>query len=96
MRVFESRVLRKIFEAKRDKVTGDCCRPHNEQLYELFSPNIIWVIKSRRMTRAGHMAGMGEKRKVYKVLVARAGGKIPLGSPSGRCDDIKSNMKDRE
>ena len=42
------------------------------------------------------MASVGEKRKVYKVLVTRNDGKIPLGSPSGRCEDIKSNMKERE
>ena len=48
------------------------------------------------MRWAEHMASVGEKRKVYKVLVTRTDGKIPLGSPSGRCEDIKSNMKERE
>jgi hypothetical protein len=51
LRMYESRVLRKIFEPKRDKVRGDCCRTHNEQLYDLYpSSNIIWLIKSRRMS----------------------------------------------
>jgi hypothetical protein len=86
--VFKNRVLRKILEPKRDKVTGNCCIPHNEKFLDLYSSaNIIWVIKSRRMRWAGHMAGMGEKRNLYKVLVARADGKRQLGSPSGRCED---------
>ena len=48
------------------------------------------------MRWSGHMAGMGEKRNAYEVLVVRADGNIPLGSPSGRCEDIKRNMKERE
>jgi hypothetical protein len=57
LRVLENRVLRRIFGPKRDKVTGEWRRLHNEELYALYSlPNIIWVIKSRRMRWAGHVA----------------------------------------
>ena len=61
LRVFENRVLRKIFGPKRDEVTGEWRRLHNEELNDLYSsPNIVWVIKSRRMRWAGHVARMGE------------------------------------
>jgi hypothetical protein len=60
--VFENRVLRRIFGPKRDKATGGWRRLHNEKLNDLYSsPNIIRVIKSRRMGWAGHVAHMGEK-----------------------------------
>jgi hypothetical protein len=68
--VFENRVLRRIFGPKRDELTGDWRKLHNEELYNLYSsPYITSKIKSRRMRWAGHMARMGETRKVYKVLV---------------------------
>jgi len=68
--VFENRVLRKIFGPKRDEVTGECRKLHNEDLNILYpSPNIVRVIKSRRMRWAGHVACMGERRGVYRVLV---------------------------
>jgi hypothetical protein len=61
LRVFENRVLRKIFGPKRDEVTGEWRRLHNEELYDLYtSPNIIWSIKSRRMRWAGHVACIGD------------------------------------
>jgi hypothetical protein len=61
LRVSENRVLRRIFGRKRDEVTGDWRKPHNEVLYNLYSsPNIIRMIKSRRMRWAGHVARMGE------------------------------------
>jgi len=70
LRVFENRVLRKIFGPKRDKVTGEWRKPHNEELNYLYSsPNIVRVIKSRRMRWTGYIARMSERRGVYRVLV---------------------------
>jgi hypothetical protein len=78
--VFENRVLRRIFGPKRDEVTGEWRNLHNEEIYNLYSyPDIIRQVKSRRMRWAGHVARMGEERKVYKVLVAKPEGKTPLG-----------------
>jgi hypothetical protein len=76
LRVFENRVLRGMFGAKRDEVTGEWRKLHNEELYDLYcSPNIIRVIKSRRMRWAGHIAIMGERKGVYMVLVGKSEGK---------------------
>jgi len=70
LRVFENRVLRRIFGPRRDEVTGEWRRLHNEELNDLYcSPNIVRVIKSRRMRWVGHVARMGEERGVYRVLV---------------------------
>jgi hypothetical protein len=70
--VFENRVLRRIFVPKRDEVTGEWGRLHNEELNDLYSsPNIIRVIKSRRMRWAVHVARMGEGRGAYRILVGR-------------------------
>jgi hypothetical protein len=78
LRVFENRVLRRIFGPKRDEVTGDWRRLHNEELYDLYSSqNIIGEIKSRRMVCEGHVARMGERRGAYRVLVGRPNGKNP-------------------
>jgi hypothetical protein len=78
--VFENRVLRRIFGAKRDEVTGECRKLYNEELNDLYSlPNIVRVVKSRRMRWAGHVAHMGERRGVYRILVGRPEGKRPLG-----------------
>jgi predicted transglutaminase-like protease len=66
--VFENRVLRRIFGPKRDEVTGEWRKLHNEEIHNLYSsPDIIRQIKSRRMRWAGHVARMGEERIVYKV-----------------------------
>jgi hypothetical protein len=68
LRVFENRVLRRIFVPKRDEVTRKWRRLHNKELYTLYSsPNIIRVIKSRRLRWAGHVARMGERSGAYRV-----------------------------
>jgi hypothetical protein len=72
LRVFENRVLRRIFGPKKDEVTGEWRRLHKKELYALYSsPNIIRVIKSRRVRWAGHVARMGERRGAERVLVKR-------------------------
>ena len=82
LRVFENRVLRRIFGPKRDEVTGEWGKLHNKELSNLYSsPSIVRVIKSRRMRWAGHVARMGEGRGVYKVLVGKPEGRRPLGRP---------------
>jgi hypothetical protein len=86
--VFEIRVLRRIFGPKRDEVTGECRKLHSEELLNLYSsPDIIRQVKSRRMRWAGHVACMGEERKVYKVLVGKPEGKRLLGRPRRRWED---------
>ena len=80
LRVLENRVLKRIFGPKRDEVTGEWRKLHNEELNDLYcSPNIVRVIKSRIMRWAGHVARMGESRGVYRVLVWKPEGKKPLG-----------------
>jgi hypothetical protein len=80
--MFENRVLRRIFEPKRDRVMGGWRKLHNEELHNLHSsPSIIRIIKSRRMKWAGHVARLGEKRNVYRLLVGKPEGKRPLGRP---------------
>jgi len=82
LRVFENRVLRVTFGPKRDEVTGEWRKLHNEELNDLYcSPNIVRVIKWRRMRWAGHVALMGDGRGVYRVLVGKPEGKIHLGDP---------------
>jgi len=79
LRVFQNMVLRRIFGPRRDDVTGEWRRLHNEELNDLYSsPNIVLVIKSRRMRWAGHVACMGDERGVYRVLVGKPEGKRPL------------------
>jgi hypothetical protein len=88
MRVFENRVLRRIFGSKRYVVTGEWIRLHNEQLYDLYSsPNIVRVIKSRTMRWPGHMARIGEGIGVYRILVGISEGKKSLGTPRRRWED---------
>jgi hypothetical protein len=85
LRVFENRVLRRIFGPKRDEVTGEWRKTHNEKLHNLYSsPYIIRQVKSGRMRWAGHVARMGEERKVYRVLVGKPEGQRPLGRPRRR------------
>jgi len=96
LRVFENRVLRRIFGAKRDEVKGEWKKLYNEELNDLYtSPNIVQVIKSRRMRWAGHVAHMGEGRGVYRVLVGKSEGKRPLGRPRPRWEDnIKMDLQE--
>jgi len=80
--VFENRVLRRIFGPKRGEVTREWRKLHNEELNDLYpSPNIVGVIKARRIRWAGNVAHMGERRGVYRVLVGKREGKRPLGRP---------------
>ena len=82
LRVFENRVLSVILGPKLDEVTGEWRKLHNEELDDLYSsPNIVRVIKSRRMRWVGHVAGMGESKGVYRVLVGKPEGKRSLGRP---------------
>jgi len=84
-RVFENMVLRRILGPRRDEVTGEWMRLHNEELSDLYcSPNIMRVIKSRRMRWAGHVARMGEERGSIGSLVGKPEGKRPLGRPRRR------------
>jgi hypothetical protein len=93
LRVFENRVLR-IFGPKRDGVTGGWRKLYNKELHNLYSStSIIRIIKSRRMRWEGHVARMGEKRKVYRLLVGKPEGKRPLGRPRRRwMDNIKMDL----
>jgi len=94
--VFENRVLRRIFGPRRDKVTGEWRRSHNEELNDLYtSPNIVRVIKSRRMRWAGHLARMGEERVLYRVLVGKPEVRRPLERPRRRwVDNIKMDLQE--
>jgi hypothetical protein len=83
--VFENRVLRRIFGPRRDEVTGEWRKLHNEELHDIYSsPSIIRIMKLRRMRWAGQVARIGEKRNAYRLLVRKPEGKRPLGSPR-RC-----------
>jgi hypothetical protein len=96
LRVCENRVLRRVFGPKKDEVTGECRKLHNEELNDLYSLlNIVWVVKSRRMRWAGHVARMGEDRGVHRVLVGKPEGKRPLGRPRRRWEDhIKMDLQE--
>ena len=78
--MFENRALRRVFGPKRDEVTGDLRKLHNEELNDLYTlPNFVWVVKLRRMRCAGHVVRMGEDRGVHRVLVGKPEGGRPLG-----------------
>jgi hypothetical protein len=96
LRVFENRVLRKVFAPKRDEVTGEWRKLHNGELNYLHSsPNIVRVVKSRRMRWAGHVARMGDDRGVHRVLVEKPEGKRPLGRPRRRREEnIKMDLQE--
>jgi hypothetical protein len=92
--VFENRVLRRIFGPKRNEVTGEWRKMHNEELNDLYSsPSIIRIIKERMMRWDGHVARMGVKRNVYRLLVAKPQGRRPLGRPRRRwLDNIRMDL----
>jgi hypothetical protein len=92
--VFENRVLRRIFGPKRDEVTGEWRKLHNEELRVLYSsPSIIRIIKSRKMRWAGHVAPRGKKRNAYRLLVGKPEGKRLLGRPRSRwVDNIRMDL----
>ena len=87
LRVFENRVLGRMFGPKRDEVTGEWRRLHYEELYALYSPNVIWLIKSRRLKCVGHVARVGGRRGAYRVLVGKPEGRRLLVRPRHRWED---------
>jgi hypothetical protein len=96
LRVFENRVLRRVFGPKGDEVIGGWRKLHNEELHNLYSSSsIIRIINSRRMRWVGHVARKGAKRNVYRILVGKPEGKRPLGRPRRRWEDnIKMDLRD--
>jgi len=96
LRVCENRALRRIFRTKRDEVTEEWSKLHNEVLSDLSSsPNIIRVIKPRRRSWAGHLTRMGKRRGVHKVLVWKPEGKRPLGRHRRKLENnIKMNLQE--
>jgi hypothetical protein len=86
----------RVFGPKRDEVTKEWRKLHNEELNDLYSlPNIVWVVKSRRMRWAGHVARMGEDRGVHRMLVWKPEGKRPFGRPRRRWENnIKMDLQE--
>jgi hypothetical protein len=94
LRVFENRTLRKIFGSKRDDITGEWRRLHNEENYVVYLPNIFRLIKSKRIKLARRVARMGDRRGAYMVLVEKPEEKIPLERPKCRWEDtIKTYLQ---
>jgi hypothetical protein len=96
LRVFENRVLRRVFWPKRNEVTGEWRKLHNEKQSDRYAlPNIVRVVKSRRMRWTGHMARMGEDRVVHRVLVGKSEGKRPPKKPRRRWENnIKMDLQE--
>jgi hypothetical protein len=94
VRVFENRVLMRLFGPRRHEVTGGWRKLHNQVLRDLYSlPSIITIIKSRWMRWMGHVARIGEKRHAYRLLVGKPEERRPLGRPRRRCvDNIKMDL----
>jgi hypothetical protein len=92
--VFENRALIRIFGPKKDEVTGEWRKLHNEELHDLYSSlSIIRIIKARRMRWAGHVARMGEMRNAYRLLVGKPERRRPLGRPRHRwLDNITMDL----
>ena len=89
-------MLRRIFGPRRDEVTGEWRKLHNDELNDLYSsPNIVRVMKSRRMRWAGRVEFMGDRRGVFRVLVGKPEGKRPLGRPRHTWEDnIKMDLQE--
>ena len=96
LRVIENKILRKIFGAKEDEITGEWRKLHNFELRVLYSsPDIISNLKSRRLRSAGHVARMEQSRNAYRVFVGEPEGKGPLGKPRRRWEDnIKMDLRE--
>jgi hypothetical protein len=95
LRVFENKVLRRIFGPKRDEGTREWRRLHNKELRALYSsPSIIRVMKSKRLRWAGHVARMGAMRSAYKALVRKPEGRKRLGRPRRRWENIKTDLRE--
>jgi len=95
LRVFENRVLRRIFWPKRDEVTGEWRKLHYGEPNLFSSPSIVRVIKSRRMRWVGYIVCMGERRGIYRVLVGKPEVKRPFGKPRHRREDnIKMDLQE--
>ena len=96
LRVFENRVVRRVFGPKRDEVTGEWRKLHKKKLSDLYSlPNIVRVVKSRRMRWTRHVARMREGRVVHRVMVGKPEWKRPLGRPRRRSEDnIKMGLQE--
>ena len=94
--MFENRVFRRIFGSKMGEVTGECRKLHEEELTDLYSsPNINGLSKSIKMSWVWHIAHMGERRVVYRVLMGKPEGKRPLGRPRHRWgDNIKMDLQE--
>jgi len=96
LRVFENMVLRRIFGPRRDEVTGEWRRLHNEELTDMYSSfNILRVIKSKRIRWAGHVVRISEERGVYRVLLGKLEGRRPLWRPRRRwVDNIRLDLQE--
>ena len=96
MRVFENIVLRRIFGIRRDKVMGEWRRLHNEEIHDLYSsPNMVWVMKSRRMRWTGHVACKVRRGGVYRILLGKLEGRRPLERPRRRwVDNIRMDLQE--
>jgi hypothetical protein len=96
LRMFENKIFRGIFGPRRVELTGHWSRLHNEELNDLYSsPNIVRVIKSRRMRWTGHVARMGEERGVYRLLVGKPEVKRLMGRPRLRwVDNIRMDLQE--
>jgi hypothetical protein len=96
LRVFEKRVLRRIFGPKREDIRREQRKLYNDEFNDQYSsPSIVWVIKYRRMRWAAHVARLRERRGVYRLLVGKTAGKRPLGRPRRRWEDnIKMGLQE--